>query len=348
MYESSLPTRVRPTYRESRWKERMDARAGTLLAHGYAPNTVAHHLREWMDFLRDYEADDATLPADVHELAVVEYLDRRCAHRKDGHRNVAPALRLIIEPDDVWRRRLPPQRQPTSALYDAIMPGFLLFARQHRGCRSMRPLEWVLRGFFGWLDTRGIEQAEELSSIHVRDYLANLSHLKPVTMAGHASVVRGLLRYLAVEGVVPAALALVVESPRVYGRRQPPEVLDEDTVERMLDAIDRSTAMGKRDFAVFLLAARYGLRPCDIRALRLDDIHWREQRIAIVQTKTKRPLELPLLDDVDNALVDYLRHGRPQCTARQVFVRHRAPIAPLGNHNSLWDVKRRTFRAAGV
>ena len=143
-------------------------------------------------------------------------------------------------------------------------------------------------------------------------------------------------------------MAWAVELPRVYSMSQPPQVLDEETVERLLAAVNRSSSLGKRDLAMLLLAARYGLRPSDIRGLRFDHIHWREQRIVLVQSKTQRPLELPLLVEVDHALACYIREGRPSCPAREIFVRHIAPIAPLAKRNNLWPVMRRTLRTAGI
>ena len=99
---------------------------------------------------------------------------------------------------------------------------------------------------------------------------------------------------------------------------------------------------------MLLLAARYGLRSGDIRTLRVEDIHWREQRIVLIQSKTQQPLELPLLADVDTALADYLRHGRPACAARAIFLRHQRPIAPFSTRNSHWAVMDRALRAAGM
>jgi integrase/recombinase XerD len=128
----------------------------------------------------------------------------------------------------------------------------------------------------------------------------------------------------------------------------PPQVLDDETVERLLGAVDRSTAIGKRDHAVLLLAARYGMRASYIRRLQLPNIDWRGQRIVFVQSKSQRPLELPLLADVDHALVDYLGHGRPACKAREVFVRHHRPIGPLTASVSFWDAMQHAFKAAGM
>ena len=129
---------------------------------------------------------------------------------------------------------------------------------------------------------------------------------------------------------------------------QPPQVLDDETVGRLLGAVDRSTAMGKRDYAVLVLAARYGMRPADIRGLQLPSIDWRGQRIVFVQSKSQRSLEWPLLADVDDALVDYLRHGRPACNAREIFLRHHRPIGPLAQTTSFWDAMQHAFKAAGI
>jgi integrase len=129
---------------------------------------------------------------------------------------------------------------------------------------------------------------------------------------------------------------------------QPPQVLGEEIVERLLAAVDRSNPMGKRDLAMLLLAARYGLRSSDIRGLRFDHIRWREQRIVLVQSKTQRPLELPLLAEVDHALASYIRDGRPPCPDREIFVRHVAPITRLCRRNNLWPVMVRAQRAAGI
>lgn len=111
--------------------------------------------------------------------------------------------------------------------------------------------------------------------------------------------------------------------------------------------VDRSTAIGKRDYAMLLLAARCGLRPSDIRGLRFEHVRWRERLIVIVQSKNQRALELPLPEDVDEALVDYIRQ-RPRCATREIFVRHIAPIRPFSLRNNLWHVMARALRTSGL
>jgi integrase len=126
------------------------------------------------------------------------------------------------------------------------------------------------------------------------------------------------------------------------------DVLSEDELTRLLTAVDRSSAIGRRDYAVLILAARYGMRPSDIRQLRLDDLQWRDGVIAIRQAKTGRPLVLPLLPDVRGALIAYLRDGRPATEARQLFVRHRAPFEPFVPANNLAAIMRTALRRAGL
>jgi integrase len=125
-------------------------------------------------------------------------------------------------------------------------------------------------------------------------------------------------------------------------------VLTSDEIDRILAATDRSHTIGRRDFAVLLLAARYGLRPSDIRQLRLDDVHWREGVLAIRQAKTGILLMLPLLPEVTAALVAYLRQGRPRTAAREVFVRHLAPYEPFVPGNNLAAIMQAALRRAGL
>ena len=347
MYESLLPKRLRSAYRCSRWRKRLDDRARALFGWGYLSRTVGYHLREWIDFLRGYE-DRAELPTDIQDPEVVEYLSRRCADLWEGRRHVRASLRLLLHPKVERPRRHPCARKTTTALQEAYVPKYLTFARDHRGCRRPDIIEGRLQGFFGWLDAQGVNDIEAVSSALIRDYFASLTHLARSTVTGQVSALRGFLRYLGMQGTVPTVLARIVESPRQYRMSQPPQVLDDETVERMLGAVNRSTAIGKRDYAVLLLAARYGMRPSDIRGLELPNIDWRGQRIVFVQSKSQRPLELPLLADVDTALIDYLRHGRPACSAGEVFVRHHRPIGPLAASVNFWDAMQHAFKAAGI
>jgi site-specific recombinase XerD len=203
----------------------------------------------------------------------------------------------------------------------------------------------VLNRFFRQLEQQKVTSLDAITVKHIRSFLTNLHGLKRSSVSHFASILRCFLRYLHMLGKVDADLPRRIDAPIVYRMSEPRVVLAEDTVERLLGSVDRSIPLGKRDYGMLLLSARYGLRPSDIMALRPEQLRWRAHAITIIQSKTQRPLELPLLADVDEALVDYLRNGRPASTAREVFVRHRAPLVRLTTLN---DVLERAFRSARI
>ena len=131
------------------------------------------------------------------------------------------------------------------------------------------------------------------------------------------------------QGKAPAGLSAQIDTPRVYRLEQLPRALSWNTVWAFLQSIDRSSAYGMRDYAIFLLIVTYGLRGCDVASLKLSDIDWRVGAIRINQSKTRQPLCLPLTDEVAESLVTYLREGRPSSSFREIFLTMHAPILPM-------------------
>lgn len=97
----------------------------------------------------------------------------------------------------------------------------------------------------------------------------------------------------------------------------------------MLKAVDRSNPKGKRDVVMILLAARLGLRASDICGLKFENIHWETNTIHLTQRKTKEKIELPLLVEIGNAIVDYLKFGRPISDLPYLFLRVGQPYDKL-------------------
>jgi integrase/recombinase XerD len=143
------------------------------------------------------------------------------------------------------------------------------------------------------------------------------------------AAVRGLLRFLSTDGRAPTGLDRQIDTPRLYRLEQLPRALPWEMVTTLLKSIDTQSAMGLRDYAMFLLIATYGLRASEVVAIGLDDIHWRQGSLRIHQRKTSSPLELPLTNEVSAALVKHLRRTPPTAPLRKVFLRMRAPIGLL-------------------
>ena len=149
-----------------------------------------------------------------------------------------------------------------------------------------------------------------LSAAHLETFVKSVATRMSRASVQHvAAHLRSFLRFLAARGEVAPGLDACIDQPRVYRGEQIPRALPWQTVQTLLAAIDRTTAMGRRDYAMFLLMATYGLRASEVTAVHLDHI--------------------ALTLEVGAALLDYLRHVRPSCAHREVFLRVRKPCGPL-------------------
>src|ERR1035437_6785899 len=155
------------------------------------------------------------------------------------------------------------------------------------------------------------------------------SGISRATLQHTVAQVRCLLRFLAIDGTVPAGLESQIDTPRLYRLEKLPRSLDWKTVRSFLKWIQRTHPKGRRDYAMFFLIAAYGLRSSEVDGLTLDNICWMTRRIQISQTKTRSALELPLTDEVALVLISYLRKVPRAPGYRQLFLRMYAPSGPL-------------------
>jgi site-specific recombinase XerD len=140
-----------------------------------------------------------------------------------------------------------------------------------------------------------------------------------------ATVLRSFLSFLLQKGRIANNLAAVVPSIPHQCLAGVPRYLEAREVEMVLRSCDRRRKIGKRDYAIFLLLARLGLRANEVVQLTLDDIDWRAGEL-LIRGKGARVDRLPLLQDVGQALADYLKNARPVCSSRRLFIQCRAPL----------------------
>ena len=149
-------------------------------------------------------------------------------------------------------------------------------------------------------------------------------------------------------GSIDSNLTEHVPKIRVRWGELIPSVWKSEDVDALLAAVDRSSPCGKRDYAILLLAVRLGMRVSDIRNLRFENLLWEQARIEIKQVKNSEPLALPLTEELGDALIDYLRYGRPESQRREVFLRANAPFEPFGQNNNLYYIITRYRRRAAI
>lgn len=339
-------------YRETPHKARIDHAAAALVARRYRDAVISQHLHEWLELTSYFEARGIALPSSAGVPEVEAYLAQRLSHGSASRRRcIRAAARILLDTDahgDFPRRVRAPVR-PLSAWCAGAVHAYSHFLRQHRGLadRTRRKRVWQLGQFAEFLEQSGVRTVGDITAPQIRQFCAQLPQ-GPATRLTYGVTLRSFLRWAHVDGLLPMDLSGAPITARHHRHRGLRDVLSEEELDRLLTAVDRSSPVGRRDYAVLMLAARYGLRPSDIRQLRLDDVRWRRALITIRQSKTGRPLTLPLLPDVAAALAAYLRDGRPSTGHRELFIRHRAPFEPFVAANNLNAIMRTALRQAGL
>lgn len=215
----------------------------------------------------------------------------------------------------------------------SVVEEYLRFLRHHRGLAAgtLGILRSHVEPFLHHLGaSTDPSRLRDATPAQVRQFVA--ARAAPRGRSGKRAVgfaVRSFLRYASVRGYVEPDLVEAVPRTRVYAQAALPRGLPTSAVESIVAGVDRSTPIGKRDYAVLLLLVAYGLRLGEVVRLQLDDIDWRHDRLFLRDRKAGGPLVLPLTEEVGAALVTYLREARPPTARREVFAQSQPPHGPL-------------------
>jgi len=161
------------------------------------------------------------------------------------------------------------------------------------------------------------------------------------------TALRVFLCYLLHQGKIKTELASCVVPVASWSFSGIPKSLPPGTVQRVLAKHDRTTPVGRRNYAILLLLARLGLRAEEVVGLNLEDLDW-DNGLIRIRRKGSRWTQLPLPTDVGAAIAAYLQADRPRCFSSRVFLRHHAPIRGFAHTISVSSIVRRTLIAAGI
>jgi len=189
--------------------------------------------------------------------------------------------------------------------------------------------------FLDYADSQGITSSSEINLTLINNYIKTLAGYTYKTVEQHLCSLRAFFKYLHLHGLNATDYSQKV--PMVQSRKQTriPSVWSISDLNKLITAIDRGNPMGKRDYAIILLACRLGLRISDIKKLTFKNFLWEEKKLEFVQSKTRTTVCLPLLKDVGWAVIDYLKYGRPKIDSPYLFIRHLAPFLPFSEDDHL-------------
>lgn len=174
------------------------------------------------------------------------------------------------------------------------------------------------------------------------------AHLKPSSVGVLLTALRSYLRFLQFNGESDIALAGSVPRPPNWSLSSLPPSLKETEMAKFWAAFNTSTTIGKRDYAMARCLADLGLRCHEVASMKIADINWRSGILNLNHNKTRREEQLPLFDITGQAIVDYLRNGRPTTSSRSIFVFHRAPVGRGVMNTTVRGAIRRAFSRAAL
>lgn len=203
--------------------------------------------------------------------------------------------------------------------------------------------------FILYLSGNGFSSFTEVGYPQITGYISSLVGYAPATVASDISCLRVVFRYLYLNQFIYTPLHDLLPKVHNVWRTKIPNIWSEEEISRIKSVIDLGNPVGKRDFAIIMLAAGTGLRVGDIASLKLQDINWEKKELSVEQNKTRSFLKLPLMDDVGWAIISYLKDARPETDSPYLFVKLNYPFEPyVSSSQALYRIITAYIGKAGI
>jgi integrase/recombinase XerD len=306
-----------------------DGFAAVLVQRGYAPSSVAGQL-QLMAHLSRWLVQRGLAGSDVTASIVEQFLQARRAAGYGQWLSVRGMAPLLAYLRGVGFVPVPPPVQPRTPV-ERLLAEYRTFLVEERGLAASTAGSYlsVAQQFLSHLGASGHGDLSALSAVQVSDFvLANCQEPNAGSATILAVGLRALLRYLHLAGITATGLAGAVPPAASWPATTLPAPISLGDASRLLQACDRRTTVGRRDFAVLTLMLRLGLRVSEVAVLELGDVDWRHGEI-LVRGKGRRHERLPLPADVGGAVAGWLHRGRPRSCCTRVFTRLLAPDGGL-------------------
>lgn len=325
-----------------------------LTGQSYSSRCVVRRVPLFMQFGEFARKRGVSQVEELHRHldAFVRFLLRRrvrpCASKvaqyrftRDIQRPIEQFLRVV----QFGHLPYPPARNP----FSDWAPHFFDYLRKDAGLSptTMAGYSFQLARFEQYVVKRRLS-VDMLSPMILDGFLAEQRvNLRASSLGMTCAALRRFLRYLFQEGIIHRDLSTIVDRPRSYHLSEIPRSISAADVGRTLAAIDRRSIVGRRDYAMLLLLAVYGLRAREVAALTLDDIDWRSAVLHVRGRKAGHTGTYPLTPEVGEAILDYIRQGRPETPDRRIFFCINAPRAAV-THGAV-SLRAMTYlRKAGI
>lgn len=331
-----------------------------LLENHYNPATIHFYEREWKKiqaFLiteygdTGYEMERGLKYLEKQYNLVSRYNDGTLSQQR------VQLLRVVHMLEDyslhnVLTRRYHASKNPLALneRYSSLFSEYTEFLETSElSASTINHYKSISTVFMDYLAQRKVLSEEQITMDTCNSYLKTLAGYSFKTVEQNVCGVRHFLRFLHFSGKIVVNYAEKIHMPHVSKSAKIPSAWQADELRAMISAIDRNNPVGKRDYAMIILACVLGLRIGDIKNLRFSNFNWEKKKLSIIQHKTHKPLTLPIPDAVGWAVIDYIRNGRPSYYESDIiFLKHMPPFDPVGDENHMQQQITRYMRKAGI
>jgi site-specific recombinase XerD len=282
---------------------------------------------------------------DFDERMVERYLRHRAGKQFIQPGDRAALKRLLSVLRDAGT--IAPAALPPITPQDQIFEEFSDYLRRERGLAPKSIIRHlpVIRRFLREVCPAGASDLGKISQEDVTRYIER--HARDWSAGSGKAMCWSLRAFLHHSGLNPLALAGCVPSIRRGKLTSLPTYLSAAQVQKVLDGCDRTTALGRRDYAILMMLAKLGLRADEVATLTLDDIDWRSGEM-LVRAKGRQRVRMPMPPDVGAAVVAYLRDGRPTSSCRRLFLRTLAPNVGFASGCAITMIAKTALERAGI
>ena len=282
---------------------------------------MANYVIPFMEKMR-YEYYDLKVGEEFFSI-----YSKRNKHFTITSRRTVLLLRFYIEGTEYKRQPCKTDYQFPDRIGELSQQFIELYCKKKRSSyRTRKKFIIVLSRFSNAMKIRGVKLTK-LSHDEIMEYISSLQN----TCQYVYSPLRSFLLHLYTNGHTSVNLSLALSGLSERKGNSLPSVYYSDEIQKIESSVKRDSPLGKRDYAILLLADRLGLRRGDIVNLTMANIDWEKCTISFYQQKTGRYNELPLLEDVGQAILDYYLNGRPKTDIEKIFVTANSPVNVLSS-----------------
>jgi site-specific recombinase XerD len=227
------------------------------------------------------------------------------------------------------------------------MKDFIAFKRSRRLREiTLDKIESHMSNFNFWLSMNDILNINDIEHHHIITFIRSLDPQKKALIHDTLMDLRGFFKFLFEKEIISTNMSTFIPKDNYQNQAKLPSYYTEEEIEKLLNAVDRGNIVGKRDYAILVLAAYLGLRASDIAHLRFENLHWEQNTIILTQYKTGKLITLPLIPVVGNALLDYIQFARPKSDEQYIFLLALSPFLPV-RPQTIAGMMNRRFSNAG-